>query len=158
MIIAEDDFTRFRARARRSRLVARLTGRKDDLLSFEDVKRITAPTGESYIGCRSVPVEMIVGSEGRVNDFNRSFCPRREFLRHRWCRVDSAYYEGVTLPPVQHVAPAVADQLSARRVLRDLLRSIAVTIDGIACCARRMDRAVVRMKERAETPRDSTVF
>ena len=101
LLVADDEFRKLRGKARRSRLVSLLTGRPDDLLSFEDVKQIMAPTGESYVGCKSVPLERIVGSEGRERDFNKHFCPRRDFLHHRWCSVDSAYYDGVTLPPVK---------------------------------------------------------
>jgi hypothetical protein len=101
LLIADDEFRRLRGKARRSRLVSLLTGRTDDLLSFEDVKQVMAPTGESYVGCKSVPVKRIVGSEGRVSDFNREFFPRRDFLHHRWCSVDSAFYDGVILPPVK---------------------------------------------------------
>jgi hypothetical protein len=98
---AERDFEKARARARSSVLLSLLKPGKDDLLSFEDVRRIVAPTGECYIGCRTVPVAQIVGSEGRARDFNSSFCPRREFMRERWVRVDAAYYEEKALPAVK---------------------------------------------------------
>ena len=101
MLLAQDDFSRFKSKARRSKLLLALKGKKDDLLSFEDVKKIMSPTGESYIGCKTVHIEQIVGCEGRAKDFNHSFCPRREFLRHRWCKVDTAYCDGVILPPVK---------------------------------------------------------
>lgn len=68
---------------------------------YEEVKHSVSMTGESYIGCKSVPVESIVGSENRSSDFNKAFCPRRAFLHYRWAKVDSAYYEGITLPPVK---------------------------------------------------------
>jgi hypothetical protein len=99
--LAEENFNSVRRKARRSRFMSFLRRRTDNLLSFEDVKKITAPTGESYIGCKSVQVERIVGSEGRNQDYNGSFCPRREFMRHRWCKVDLAFYEGTDLPAVQ---------------------------------------------------------
>ena len=101
MICADDDFRRFRGKARRSKVLSILTGKNDDMITFEEVKSAVSTTGESYIGCKTVPVEQIVGSEDRVADFNRSFLPRREFLKHRWCSVDSAYYEGTILPPVK---------------------------------------------------------
>ena len=98
---AAEDFARAKAKARRSKIAAFLRGKRDDLLSFEDVKRIVGSTGESYAGCRTVPVDRIVGSEGRVEDFNESFCPRRDFMRQRWVRVDAAYFHGIVLPPVK---------------------------------------------------------
>jgi hypothetical protein len=98
---AERDFEKAKARARMSGLLSLLRAAKDDLLSFEDVRRIVEPTGECYVGCRTVPVERIVGSEGRCRDFNSSFRPRREFMRARWVRVAAAYYEEKILPAVK---------------------------------------------------------
>ena len=98
---AESDFTRARSKAKKSKLVSALKRKKDSLLSYEEVRRVMSPTGESYIGCKSVAVEQIVGSEGRVADFNNTFCPRREFMRHRWCNVDAAFRCGIDLPPVK---------------------------------------------------------
>ena len=99
--LAEENFRSVKGKARRAKIMSFLKGRTDNLLSFEDVKRITVPTGESYIGCKSVQIDKIVGSEGRNQDFKGSFYPRREFMRHRWCKVDLAFYEGTDLPPVQ---------------------------------------------------------
>ena len=101
MICAEQDFLARKKRARYARVASMITGKNNDMLSFEDVRKVVVPNGESYIGCKSVPVDKIVGSEGRTKDFDSSFRPRREFLRHRWIRVATAYYQRVELPPVQ---------------------------------------------------------
>ena len=101
MMVAQDEFTRAKARARRSKLFSLIRGRSDDLLSFADVKKTVRTEGESYIGCRTIPIGQIVGSEDRTADFNKDFNPRRDFMKHRWVSVDSAFYEGVTLPPVR---------------------------------------------------------
>ncbi|MBL8968094.1 MAG: transcriptional regulator, partial [Spirochaetaceae bacterium] len=50
---------------------------------------------------KAVPLELIVGSEGRYRDFNRHFLPRSDHLRSRWVRVDLAHYTDVPLPPVR---------------------------------------------------------
>ena len=101
LVLAEQEFSRAKARARRSRLLSLIKGERDDLLSFQEVKKVTRTDGESYIGCRSVPVRQIVGSEDRIADFNKSFCPRKGFMQHRWVRVDSAFYDDIILPPVK---------------------------------------------------------
>jgi len=101
MAFAERDFEKAMSRAKLSAVLSLLRGGKDELLSFEDVRRVVDPAGECYVGLRTVPVQQIVGSEGRAKDFNRSFCPRREFLRARWVRVDTAYYEEGALPAVK---------------------------------------------------------
>ena len=50
---------------------------------------------------RTVPIEKIVGSEGRYKDFNREFLPRHDKLMRRWMRVDMAHYQNITLPPIK---------------------------------------------------------
>jgi hypothetical protein len=50
---------------------------------------------------RAVPISLIVGSEGRYNDFNKYFLPKGEHLRPRWERVDEARLSDIILPPIQ---------------------------------------------------------
>jgi len=97
---AKEDFNRARLRAVFGRALALLRNEKDQLLSLQEVKALLRPESESYRGLRTVPIERIVGSEGRYLDFNRIFLPKREHLRGRWTRVDLAHYQQVHLPPV----------------------------------------------------------
>jgi hypothetical protein len=99
--MAEDDFARARTRELLSRIARLLDPERENLLPFEDVKAILKPGAETYVGMEAVPVDRIVGSEGRYRDFNRHFLPRREFLRSRWISVDMAHYNDVPLPPVR---------------------------------------------------------
>jgi hypothetical protein len=89
------------SRALLSRIARLLDPEREKLLPFEDVKAILKPGGETYVGMDAVPVDRIVGSEGRYRDFNRHFLPRREFLRSRWISIDMAHYNDVPLPPVR---------------------------------------------------------
>ncbi|GHU26298.1 hypothetical protein FACS1894164_17220 [Spirochaetia bacterium] len=98
---AETDFNRARTKAVLSRLQHFLHTDRDKLLSFNAVKDVLKPKNESYKGMQVVPLEKIVGSEGRYRDFNRYFLPRSDFLRSRWQRVDQAHLKEITLPPVQ---------------------------------------------------------
>ena len=97
----DDDFAWARSKARNATIISFFRGRNDDLLSFEEVRKALQPTGESYVGCRSIPVKRVVGSDGRSRDFNRSFMPRGDFMRERWVRVDRAYDECKILRPVK---------------------------------------------------------
>lgn len=99
--LATEDFSRARTREFLSRVAGLLDPSRDRLLSLEEVKAILRPGGESYQGLQTVPLDLIVGSEGRYRDFNRHFLPRRENLRSRWVRVDLAHYADVILPPVR---------------------------------------------------------
>jgi hypothetical protein len=99
--MAEEDFARARTRELLSRIARLLDPERENLLPFEDVKAILKPGGETYVGMEAVPVDSIIGSEGRYRDFNRHFLPRREFLRSRWISIDMAHYNDVPLPAVR---------------------------------------------------------
>ena len=58
---------------------------------------------QHYEGVQEVPVEMIKGSEGRVNDFDIDFYPVRGHVELRWVNVAIAMLRGVPLPPVELV-------------------------------------------------------
>jgi hypothetical protein len=98
---AAEDFNKIRNKALVSRIQNLLTAQQDDLMSLDDVKNILKPHNQTYKGMQTVPVNLIVGSEGRSQDFNRNFQPRKEFMRQRWTSVDRAQMQSVTLPPIQ---------------------------------------------------------
>jgi hypothetical protein len=99
--MAEDDFNRARTQELLSRVSGLLDPGRDRLLPLEEVLAILKPVGETYVGIEAVPVDQIVGSEGRYRDFNRHFLPRRDFLRSRWMSVDMAHYQDKPLPPIR---------------------------------------------------------
>jgi hypothetical protein len=97
---ADRDFNWARTRATFSRIHHFMHEDRDRLLSFNDVKSILKPRSEVYRGMQEVPVNKIVGSEGRYRDFNKYFLPRSDFLRRRWERVDKAFISDIPLPPI----------------------------------------------------------
>ena len=58
-------------------------------------------TGEVYQGMKEVPVNLIVGSEGRYHDFDNHFFPKNAHLKNRWASIDQAHLQDVVLPPVK---------------------------------------------------------
>ncbi len=98
---AKDDFTRARNRALINELQNFLAPDKRKLLSFHDVKKILKPHNEVYVGMKAVPINKIIGSEGRYRDFDNHFLPRSGYLRQRWERIDEAHLTDVSLPPIQ---------------------------------------------------------
>ncbi|MDR2182032.1 MAG: transcriptional regulator, partial [Treponema sp.] len=98
---AADDFSRARTKEIFSRIMHVINPDRNKLLSFNDMREILKPSGESYRGIEAVPIRLIVGSEGRYRDFNKYFLPRSEHLRSRWQRVDEARLTDVNLPPIQ---------------------------------------------------------
>ncbi|MDR1410594.1 MAG: transcriptional regulator [Spirochaetaceae bacterium] len=99
--LASDDFFRARSRAILSQIRHFLDKDKNRLLSLNDVKEILRPKNETYQGMQAIPINLIVGSEGRYRDFNRYFLPNSDFLRSRWERVDIARIRDIILPPIQ---------------------------------------------------------
>jgi hypothetical protein len=99
--IAQSDFNKARNKAFASRLMSLFDPGKEELLSFDEVKSMLKPKGETYKGMQAVPIDRIVGSEGRYLDFDRRFRPRHDHLRKRWERVDMAHHQLIDLPPIQ---------------------------------------------------------
>ncbi len=90
-----------RSRAFWSEVIALLSGKSTELLSFEDVKTRLRLREESYKGLQEVPLAQIGGSVGRYRDFTASFLPRSNAMKERWSRV-YAQATGMTgLPPIE---------------------------------------------------------
>jgi len=96
-----NDFSIARGRAALSEIQYFMNPDKNRLLSFNDVKDILKPKNQVYMGSRTVPIKLIVGSEGRYRDFNRYFLPKADHLRRRWERVDEAHLRDLILPAIQ---------------------------------------------------------
>ena len=94
------DFARARSRAFLHDLWALLSGTRNSLLSYDEVKEKLRIGGPIYRGVRTVEVAKIVGSVNRYRDFDHAFLPARNNIADRWQRVDRAFYEEVSLPPV----------------------------------------------------------
>ena len=99
--MADMDFSKARLKAIFNSIGNFLSPEKHQLLAFDEVKNILKIHGEEYRGVIPVPLEMIIGSEGRYRDFARGFLPKHDYLRERWVRVDSAHYEDIILPPIR---------------------------------------------------------
>ena len=98
---AKDDFARARRRADLEKVVASLTGKSADLLPFEEVrKKVRGVRGNRRV-LQDVPLDSIVGSVGRYEDFTRDFLPRRDSDKERWAKVGLLASEGAGLPPIE---------------------------------------------------------
>ncbi|MBN2388341.1 MAG: universal stress protein [Anaerolineales bacterium] len=87
---ALEDFRRARQQAALQSVVARLTGRSNQLLSYEDVAKKLRLGGRADRGVQTIPVAAIVGSVGRYTDFTRTFLPRQNTDQQRWANVKAA--------------------------------------------------------------------
>jgi len=98
---AAEDFDRARQRAFWRHIAARLAGRDDALLPFDEVRSRLRAQPQHDGGLRQVPIDKIVGSVSRYRDFDRAFLPLRNTTRGRWLSIDRAYYEDLDLPPIE---------------------------------------------------------
>ena len=98
---ALDDFHRARNRADLRQILNGLTRRSDQLLSFEEVRRQLKASGAIGRGLRDIPLEAVVGSVGRYDDFTRDFLPRSSVKPERWAKVAQATSGLGGLPPIE---------------------------------------------------------
>ncbi len=98
---AVQDFRRARRQAALEEITARLTGKSVGLLSYEDVRQKLKARGMIERGLKEVPLDAIVGSVGRYDDFTRSFMPRQDSDSNRWARVKMAVTGLSGLPPIE---------------------------------------------------------
>ena len=97
----EDDFYRARNKALFNEIQHFLSPEEVNLISLNDIKQLIKPQNETYIGMKVIPIEKIVGSEGRYKDFDNHFFPKSSFLKSRWEHVDQAAIDSVILPPIK---------------------------------------------------------
>jgi nucleotide-binding universal stress UspA family protein len=98
---AIDDFNRARLQAKLEGIVARLTGRSTELLSYEEVRRTLRAREKYSRELEDIPLDAIVGSVGRYRDFTRSFLPKQEGIKDRWARVEVAMTGMEGVPPIE---------------------------------------------------------
>ncbi|MBI9105345.1 MAG: transcriptional regulator [Spirochaetales bacterium] len=98
---SDNEFNSARIKALWDGVFSILNPEKKEMLSFHDIKSLIKPQAEFYKGIQTVPLDRIIGSEGRYNDFSRAFLPKKEHLRSRWRSINIAALEDVYLPPIK---------------------------------------------------------
>ena len=87
-------------RGKRRVFWCRLKGENNRLSDLAQNKNRTQSRPTSGTGITSVPLAKIIGSEGRVDDFDREFNPITLHNRDRWVSIAAARRQGKILPPV----------------------------------------------------------
>lgn len=98
---AVEDFYRARRRAQLNRFVGQLSGGREELVAYEDVRRRLRAVESAERRLEDVPLDRIVGSVGRYRDFTREFLPRRGVTRERWVGVKMAMTGLEGVPPIE---------------------------------------------------------
>jgi hypothetical protein len=141
-------FTAVRRAAQWRRLRAWIRG-NDTLLCRSEALLVAArPVVLSHTGVQAIPINQIVGSEGRSNAFDRWFAPLGEHTRERWQGVAAAWLNGTPLPPVRLL------QIDDRYIVRDGHHRIsAAAIFGAATIEALVERVFVCGDERQTVTR-----
>lgn len=133
-ISALRDFRRARRRADVQRVLTLLSGgllsgAGEKLLAYDEVRRRLKAVETPRRQLEYIPLDAIVGSVGRYQDFNRSFMPLSDAQKGRWVDVQQAMTSLEGVPPIEvyklggayfvkdgHHRVSVARQLGAKRI------------------------------------------
>lgn len=97
---ALDDFYKARRRAQLQDIAAALRGESSRLLSYEDVRTRLQAVESSRRYLADIPLDSIVGSVGRYNDFTHTFLPKNNSAKQRWVNVEVQMTGLKGLPPI----------------------------------------------------------
>jgi hypothetical protein len=73
--------------------------RRERLLELDEVERRLKPFGRRYLGVREIPLDALVGTDGRASSFTRDFRPLHAFSRDRLRSLQGAFADGA-FPPI----------------------------------------------------------
>ncbi len=88
------DFQHAKRRALIENLLSYIRYEPVDLLPFEEVRQRLRLNSKFYRGLQNVPLDKIIGSAGRYDDFTRTFMPRKSSMQKRWEQVDNLVDHG----------------------------------------------------------------
>ncbi|MCK4579563.1 MAG: ParB N-terminal domain-containing protein, partial [Candidatus Marinimicrobia bacterium] len=97
---ALEDFRKARQEASLQEIMYFVTRRREELLSFDEVRRKLKGVEGSRQELKEIPLDAIVGSVSRYHDFTRSFLPRGGIDRDRWTRVMAVAMGSAGFPPI----------------------------------------------------------
>ncbi|MCS7060556.1 MAG: DUF4032 domain-containing protein [Anaerolineae bacterium] len=95
------DFSRARAKHFLRAVWGILSGHRCRLMSWDEVRDKLKLRGLVARGVHTVPLDKIVGSVGRYQDFDDAFLPRTGALSARWRKINRAFHDEISLPPVK---------------------------------------------------------
>ena len=98
---AKSDFDRAHFKSFMREIVSKVYRTNNKLLPFDEVRKALPLYGQFDLGMREIPIDNIIGSVNRSQDFDRAFLPRENHIRSRWVNIDKARLEEVELPPIE---------------------------------------------------------
>lgn len=101
MSIAQHDYNAALSQGFWRKISKQLTGRCNDLLSFNRVLKHLRQQPHSDSGVQTIPLERVIGSSGRTHEYDLTYAPLRKEHDKRWIRVAEAYQQAIELPPIR---------------------------------------------------------
>jgi nucleotide-binding universal stress UspA family protein len=95
------DFQSARRKAELQGIMALLTGRSSELLSYDEVRKKLRAVEANTQKLEVIPLDAIIGSVGRYSDFNRLFQPLNDSDAPRWTGVSKAISGLRGVPPIE---------------------------------------------------------
>lgn len=86
-VAAKQEFRLARRKAALEALLSKVTGKHDDLLVFDEIRKTLALAHPNRELLKDIPLDSIVGTVSRYHDFNRQFYPLTDSDEDRWARV-----------------------------------------------------------------------
>ena len=83
------------------RMTSGLLRRRQWLYDLASIKLCKTQRNTFYAGIKVVDINRIIGTEGRMTDFDIGFHPVNEKSRQRWVNMALAYLVQLPLPPVE---------------------------------------------------------
>lgn len=102
-VLASHQFDKLRRQATLRGLLGLIVRRQHLLLRLPELSQRSIVAVRRLPNTQSIPIEKIVGSQGRSHDFDREFAPLHDHMRERWVSLAAIWYEGRALPPVELV-------------------------------------------------------
>jgi nucleotide-binding universal stress UspA family protein len=100
-IKAIQDFRSARNKSSLMEIFRRFTGESAELLSFDEVRQKLKAQISHKTELKEIPIDAIIGSVNRYQDFDRDFLPGKNITQDRWIQIEMANYGLVGLPPIE---------------------------------------------------------
>jgi nucleotide-binding universal stress UspA family protein len=98
---AVQDFRSARQKATLREIIALIIGGSTELLSYDEVRqKLKAQVSPKKV-LKEIPINSIIGSVNRYQDFSRDFLPGKNVNEERWANVELANYDSHGLPPIE---------------------------------------------------------
>ncbi len=72
----------------------------EELKKFSDIQKELNAYNNNYLGIQNVPLDKIVGSVQKIEDFKKGFIPKNKIVKTRWCNIYMEMLGDANLPPV----------------------------------------------------------